>query len=61
MTLTLPVLNRARRILWIVTGADKRAALAALVAGDANVVASRVRRAGALVLADAEAAGELAR
>ena len=61
MTLTLPVLNRARRILWIVTGADKRAALAALVAGDANVVAGRVRRAGALVLADADAAAELAR
>ena len=61
MTLTLPVLNRARRILWIVTGADKRAALAGLVAGDGGVVGSRVRRAGALVLADADAAAELAR
>jgi 6-phosphogluconolactonase len=61
MTLTLPVLNRARRILWIVTGADKRAALAGLVAGDASVVGSRVRRVGALVLADADAAAELER
>jgi 6-phosphogluconolactonase len=59
MTLTLPVLNRARRILWIVTGADKRAALAGLVAGDARVVGSRVRREGALVLADADAAAEV--
>jgi 6-phosphogluconolactonase len=60
MTLTLRVLNRARRILWLVTGADKRTALAGLVAGDARVVGSRVRREGALVLADAEAAADLA-
>jgi 6-phosphogluconolactonase len=60
MTLTLPVLNRARRILWIVTGADKRIALAGLMAGDARVVGSLVRRDGALVLADAEAAADLA-
>jgi 6-phosphogluconolactonase len=60
MTLTLRVLNRARRILWLVTGADKRTALAGLVAGDARVVGSRVRRDGALVLADAEAAADLA-
>jgi len=60
MTLTLPVLNRARRILWIVTGADKRAALARLVAGDANLVGSRVRREGARVLADTDAGAELA-
>ena len=61
MTLTLPVLNRARRILWIVTGADKRTALAGLMAGDARVVGSRVRRDGALVLADAAAAADIAR
>jgi 6-phosphogluconolactonase len=59
MTLTLPVLNRARRVLWIVTGADKRSALAGLMAGDARVVGSRVRRDGALVLADAAAAADV--
>ena len=60
MTLTLPVLNRARRILWIVTGADKRTALAGLMAGDDRVVGSRVRRDGALVLADEAAAADVA-
>ena len=56
MTLTLAALNGARRILWVVTGADKQTALAGLVAGDPSVIASRVRRGGALILADADAA-----
>ena len=55
MTLTLAVLNGARRILWVVTGADKQTALAGLVAGDPSVIASRVRRSGALILVDADA------
>lgn len=61
MTLTLAVVNAAHRILWVVTGADKQRALAGLVAGDPAVVGSRVRRSGALVLADADAAGQLNR
>jgi 6-phosphogluconolactonase len=61
MTLTLAALNAARRLLWVVTGADKRAALAGLVAGDPTVVASRVRRSGAVILADADAADALRR
>jgi 6-phosphogluconolactonase len=56
MTLTLPVLNRARQILWVVTGADKAAALARMLAADPTVVASRVRQSGAVVVADVEAA-----
>ncbi|MFO1333344.1 MAG: 6-phosphogluconolactonase [Rubrivivax sp.] len=52
LTLTYPVLNRARRVLWLVTGADKRAMLARLRAGDPTIPAGRVEPAHALVLAD---------
>jgi len=56
MTLTYPVLNRARQILWLVTGDDKADALARLRAGDLSIPAGRVSTANALVVAD-EAAG----
>lgn len=56
MTLTYPILNRARRVLWLLTGADKRAMLARLLAGDASIPAGRVRRDRALVIADTAAA-----
>jgi 6-phosphogluconolactonase len=57
MTLTYPVLNRARRLLWVVTGEDKADALRRLSAGDPSIPAGRVETANALVLADAAAAG----
>jgi 6-phosphogluconolactonase len=56
MTLTYPVLNRARQILWLVTGDDKADALARLRAGDLSIPAGRVSTANALVVADAAAA-----
>lgn len=56
MTLTYPILNRSRQILWIVSGGGKSQALARLLAGDRSMPAGRVRRAGALVLADCAAA-----
>jgi 6-phosphogluconolactonase len=59
MTLTYPILNRARRILWLVTGQDKVAALARLREGDVTIPAGRIQRANALVLADQAAAGPL--
>ena len=58
MTLTFPVLNRARQRLWLVTGADKAAMLARLCAGDENIPAGRVRANDAVIFADHAAAGQ---
>jgi len=59
MTLTYPILNRARRILWVVTGSEKSNALARLRDGDRSIPAGLVRRDHALVLADQGAATAL--
>jgi 6-phosphogluconolactonase len=59
MTLTYPILNRARRVLWLVTGNDKVDALARLREGDTSIPAGRIQAANALVLADQAAAGQL--
>jgi 6-phosphogluconolactonase len=52
MTLTFPALDSARRILWIVTGADKVEMLERLRDGDPSIPAGRVRQEQAVVLAD---------
>ncbi|MBV9299387.1 MAG: 6-phosphogluconolactonase [Verrucomicrobia bacterium] len=57
LTLTYPVLNRARRVLWLVTGSDKVAMLARLRQGDPSIPAGRVNRERAMLLADRTAAG----
>ena len=57
MTLTYPALNRARQILWLVTGDDKVDALRRLREGDQSIPAAWISTANALVVADAAAAG----
>ena len=57
MTLTYPALSRARQVVWLVSGEDKRAALAKLLAGDRSIPAGRVEVARSTILADADAAG----
>ena len=59
MTLTFPALNRARRIVWLVTGSEKAEMLARLVGGDRSIPAGRIRRSEVLVLADHAAAARL--
>jgi 6-phosphogluconolactonase len=59
MTLTFPIINRSRRVLWLVTGADKAGMLVRLRDGDPSIPASHVRRDPALVLADRAAAERL--
>ena len=60
MILTYPIINRARRVLWVVTGSEKVPMLTRFLAGDESIPAGRVRREQALVLADQAAAGQLA-
>lgn len=57
MTLSYPVLDRARCVLWLATGAEKRAMVARLRAGDATIPAGRVRADRAWLLGDRAAVG----
>lgn len=52
MTLTYPAIDRAREVLWVVTGEDKAEALAKLLAGDETIPAARVRAPVQTVLTD---------
>ena len=58
MTLTYPIINRSRRVLWLVTGDEKAGPLVRLRSGDVSIPAGRVRQDQALVLADRAAAGQ---
>jgi 6-phosphogluconolactonase len=60
MTLTYPIINRSRNVLWVVTGSEKAGMLARLRAGDASIPAGRVRADHAVILADRAAAGRAA-
>ena len=55
MTLTYPVLNRARKILWLITGADKKEAFRKMRVADPSIPAGKIRQEQALVLADRSA------
>jgi 6-phosphogluconolactonase len=59
MTLTYPLLNRARRILWVVTGAEKAEMLVRLRAADVSIPAGKIRQESAFTLADRQAAEKL--
>jgi len=59
MTLTYPIIDRSRRVLWLVTGSEKTGMLARMRAGDASIPAGRVRARDSLILADRAAAGEM--
>ena len=57
MTLTFPAIDRARCVLWLVTGSGKSEALGRLRAGDRSIPAGRVRSDRAVLLADTAATG----
>jgi len=60
ITLTYPIINRARRILWLVTGNEKAGMLLRLRKGDPSIPAGRIRQDEAVIFADRTAAGDLA-
>ena len=57
MTMTFPIINRARQVLWLITGEEKVGMLARLREGDRSIPAGRVDQERALVLADRAATG----
>lgn len=59
MTLTYPVLDRARQILWLFTGEDKAPMLPRLLGGDGSIPAGRVRAERQIVVADEAAAADV--
>ncbi len=56
MTLTYPMLNRSRRILWLATGPEKVEMLQRLQKKDATIPAGRIVQDNALIMADQAAA-----
>ena len=58
MTMTFPIINRARQVLWLITGEEKVGMLARLREGDRSIPAGRVNQERALVLADRAATGQ---
>jgi len=61
MTLTYPVLGRARRVLFVVTGGDKASALLQLLRHDGSIPAGRIAASDVVVLCDEQAASKLDR
>jgi 6-phosphogluconolactonase len=59
MTLTYPIINRSRRVLWLATGGEKAGMLVRLQAGDVSIPAGRISKDNAVVLADRAAAGQI--
>jgi 6-phosphogluconolactonase len=58
MTMTYPLLNRSRFVLWLITGAAKWPALQRLRKGDSSIPSGRIRCSSMLILADKGAAGQ---
>jgi 6-phosphogluconolactonase len=58
MSLTLPVLDAADQVLWLISGAEKFSALEKLRAGDTSIPAGRVHPRHSLMIVDQAALGE---
>jgi len=52
MTLTYPMINRARRVLWLATGSEKASMLTRLRQGDRSIPAGKISQEHAVIFAD---------
>ena len=52
MTLTYPLLNAAKQILWIVTGSEKKEMVQRMLQQDPSIPAGRIQQENALLLVD---------
>ena len=59
MTLTYPMINRSRQIMWLATGAAKIPMIVKLRAADPSIPGGRISQANALMLTDTAAAAGL--
>lgn len=59
ISLTRPVLDRARMVVWLIKGSNKAGPLGRLLGGDLSIPAGLVRPAHSVILADAEAARQM--
>jgi 6-phosphogluconolactonase len=55
MTLTYPIINRARNILWLIAGQGKAEILNRLIQADPGIPSGRVNQSDATVIADTAA------
>jgi len=56
LTLTYPIINRSRKILWLITGSEKNEMLKRLIERDLSIPAGYISQENAIVLADKDAA-----
>lgn len=59
VTLTYPIINRSRKILWLVTGADKCEMFQRLLVGDTSIPAGKVSQTQACAFVDREVGGNV--
>jgi 6-phosphogluconolactonase len=59
MTLTYPVINRAEKILWLLTGKEKADMVQRLIEKDPEIPAGKVAQDQAIIMADEAAAASL--
>ncbi len=60
LTLTRPILDRARLTVWLVRGENKREPLAKLLAGDTSIPAGKLQPQQSIIVADHAAGDQLA-